>query len=146
MSNLTTGQVAEKLLVSKSAVMRLVKAGELPAVKGESGDWLFDEQEVESYMQTIRPPYAMDGDPAAVATVRRIFAEFTALYHPANLDKIADGLNTDQVATAKGASQWFASGVKNILAQDAYADLVGQKTFQTAQERLSRLRSGPTAG
>ena len=51
MSNLTTRQVAEKLLVSKSTVIRRVKAGELPAVKAEDGHWIFDEQKVESYVR-----------------------------------------------------------------------------------------------
>ena len=74
--------------------------------------------------------------------VRRIFAEFTHPYRHTTLSAIAAGLNIYQAATRRGA-QWHASTVRYVLANEAYADLVGAAAFAAAQARLAQLRPGP---
>ena len=92
----------------------------------------------------INPPYGLGDDPAAADVVRRIFAEFTEPYSRPGLAEIANGLNVDDVPTARGG-KWYASGIRYILRNPAYADLVGGDTFARAQDRLQRLKRGPTA-
>lgn len=93
--------------------------------------------------RAISVAYGLDGDPVAVATVRRIFAEFCHPYAHFTLSEIARALNVDEVATKQGR-RWHASSVKYILQNGAYvpavidADLFGQ-----AAARLQRLKPGP---
>jgi hypothetical protein len=90
-------------------------------------------------------PYGLDGDPDAVATVRRIFAEFIHPYRHATLSEIAADLNTDAVPTARGG-RWFASGIRYILSNPVYSGtVVDAELFEAAAARLARLRPGPTA-
>lgn len=87
--------------------------------------------------------YGLNGDEAAVVTVRRIFAEFTRLYAHATLSEIAAGLNTDEVATQRGG-KWYAATVRYILSNEAYVpDVIGESTFEAAARRLHALRPGP---
>ena len=92
----------------------------------------------------ISVPYGLDGDPVAVATVQRIFREFTQLYAHATLSEVAKDLNTDEVATRRGA-QWHASSIAYVLRNPAYAEhgVISQSTFEAAQGRLKQLRRGP---
>jgi len=92
--------------------------------------------------RAISVPYGLDGDPVAVATVQRIYAEFCHPYAHATLSEIARALNTDEVATQRGG-RWHASSVRYILRNPAYVDLVGAVLFDQAQNRLQRLRPGP---
>lgn len=98
----------------------------------------------------INPGYGLTSDPAAADVVRRIYQEFTepfqtacGLRRPA-LAEIAAGLNLDGIPTVRGG-QWHASGVRYILRNGAYVHLVGEEVFAAAQDRLGRLRRGPTA-
>ena len=92
--------------------------------------------------RSIQIAYGMDGDPAGVATVQRIFSEFTDVYHRFTLTEIARALNVDELATKHG-KRWHASTVRYILANTAYADLVGREAFDAAAARLGQLRPGP---
>ena len=92
--------------------------------------------------RSIQIAYGMDGDPAAVATVQRIFSEFTDVYHRFTLTEIARALNVDELATKHG-KRWHASTVRYILDNDVYRELVGPETFDAAAARLGRLRPGP---
>lgn len=94
--------------------------------------------------RAISPPYGLGDDTAAADVVRRIFAEFCEPYRRPALSEIAQALNVDQVATARGG-QWHASSIRYILCNPAYLDLVGAETFTAAQSRLARLRPGPPA-
>ena len=93
--------------------------------------------------RAIKFAHGMDGDPAAVAVVRRIFTEFTELYAHATLNEVAAGLNTDGIPTARGGKAWYASTVRYVLRNDVYAALLGRATFYAAQSRLARVHSGP---
>lgn len=87
--------------------------------------------------------YGLDGDPAAVAIVQRIFAEFCHPYLHATLSEIAKGLNLDEIPT-KRRGRWHASTVRYILNNDAYAPaVVSEEMYNRAQQRLRFLRSGP---
>ena len=87
--------------------------------------------------------YGLDGDPDAVDTVQRIFAEFVRLYADATLSEIARDLNTDEVRTQRGG-KWHAATVRYILRNVSYTpDVIDTSTFEAAQRRLQALRSGP---
>ena len=87
--------------------------------------------------------YGLDGDPAAVAIVQRIFAEFCHPYWHATLSEIAKGLNLDEIATKRGG-RWHASTVRYILHNAAYTPaVIDEDTYNRAQWRLQSLRSGP---
>ena len=87
--------------------------------------------------------YGLDGEPTAIATVRRIFGEFTRLYAHPTLSEIATGLNTDEVATARGG-RWYAATVRYILTNTAYVPtVISEATYSQAQGRLQGLRPGP---
>ena len=87
--------------------------------------------------------YGLEGDPVAVATVRRIFTEFLELYAHATLSEIAAGLNTDEIPTRRGG-KWHAATVRYILSNPSYAGVVIEPdTFELAQARLQALRPGP---
>lgn len=88
-------------------------------------------------------PYGLGDNPAAAATVQRIFMEFCEPYRHATLSEIAMALNVDQVATARGGAHWYPSTVRYVLRNKAYIDLVGREAFDAAQRRLSRLQPGP---
>ena len=91
----------------------------------------------------VSKPYGLDGNPDAVDTVQRIFAEFTRLYAHATLSEIARDLNTDEVATARGG-KWHAGTVRYVLRNVAYVpDVIDTSTFEAAQRRLAALRPGP---
>ena len=93
--------------------------------------------------RAISVPYGLDGDPVAVATVQRIFAEFCHPYAHATLSEIARALNTDEVATQRGG-RWHASSVKYILRNAAYVpEVIDAALFEQAAARLQRLRPGP---
>ena len=88
-------------------------------------------------------PYGLEGDAVAVATVRRIFAEFTRPYVRASLSEIAAGLNTDEIPTQRGG-KWYAATVRYILSNAAYVPgVIEPDTFEQAQARLQALRPGP---
>ncbi len=87
-------------------------------------------------------------------TVRRIFAEFVA---GQTLSTIADGLNRDGIATARGR-KWYAATVRYILNNGFYAGLaqygevevegehppiVDRCIYDAAHPRLVALRPGP---
>ena len=87
--------------------------------------------------------YGLEGDPVAVATVRRIFTEFLGLYTRATLSEIAAGLNTDEIPTQRGG-KWYAATVRYILSNPGYVGVVIEPaTFEQAQQRLQALRPGP---
>ena len=87
--------------------------------------------------------YGLEGDPVAVATVRRIFTEFLALYAHVTLSEIAAGLNTDGIPTQRGG-KWYAATVRYILSNAAYVPgVIEPETFEQAQQRLQALRPGP---
>jgi hypothetical protein len=93
--------------------------------------------------RAISVPYGLDGDPVAVATVQRIYAEFCHPYAHATLSEIARGLNTDEVATQRGG-RWHASSVRYILCNPAYVpEVINAELFEQAAARLARLRPGP---
>ena len=93
--------------------------------------------------RAISVPYGLDGDPLAVATVRRIFAEFCHPYAHFTLSEIARALNVDEVATKHGR-RWHASSVKYILRNAAYVpEVIDAEAFEQAQARLEWLRPGP---
>ena len=93
--------------------------------------------------RAISVPYGLDGDPVAVATVRRVYAEFCHPYAHATLSEIARALNTDEVATRRGG-QWYASTVRYILCNAAYVPgVIDAEAFEQAAARLQRLRPGP---
>ena len=93
--------------------------------------------------RAISVAYGLDGDPVAVATVRRIFAEFCHPYAHATLSEIAKALNTDEVATQRGG-RWYASTVRYILCNAAYVtEIIDAELFEQAAARLARLRPGP---
>ena len=87
--------------------------------------------------------YGLNGDPDAVATVRRIFSEFCHPYQHATLSEIAKGLNVDQVATQRGG-KWYAATVRYILSNEGYVPtVISQSAFDAAARRLQALRPGP---
>ncbi len=112
-----------------------------------------------------RVPYgytaAVDGtwtvDELAAGTVRYIFDDFTHPRRHTTLTEIAKALNDDGVATQRGG-KWYASTVRYILSNGAYAGLVqydGSETASTnheaiitadmyhaAQQRLDALKPG----
>lgn len=93
--------------------------------------------------RSIAIPYGLDGDPVTADIVRRIFAEFCEPYRRPALSEIAAALNVDQVPTQRGC-RWHASTVRYILQNSAYVpDVIDVATFEQAQQRLQRLRSGP---
>lgn len=78
-----------------------------------------------------------------MATVQRIFAEFTHPYAHFTLSEIARALNVDEVATKQGR-RWHASSVKYILQNGAYVpEVISAEIFEQAAARLARLRPGP---
>jgi site-specific DNA recombinase len=89
------------------------------------------------------------------ATVRRIFAEFV---DGRTLSAIANGLNEDGIATARGG-KWYPATVRYVLNNGFYAGLaqygevetdgehpsiVERTTYDAAHARLVALRPGPT--
>ncbi len=93
--------------------------------------------------RAINIPYGLDGDPVAVATVQRIYAEFCHPYAHATLSEIARALNTDEVASRRG-KKWYASTVRYILTNAAYIpEIINAEMFKQAQSRLQQLKPGP---
>ncbi len=86
----------------------------------------------------------LDGDPATVAIVRRIFSEFCGLYAHATLSEIARGLTLDEVPTARGGA-WYPATVRYVLTNRDYVahEVISEDTYNRAQGRLQALKPGP---
>ena len=92
----------------------------------------------------ISVAYGLNGDPDAVAGVRRIFDEFTAPYRHATLSEVAGACNLDEIPTARGG-RWYPATVRNVLSNRGYvaAGVISEGVFFSAQARLGALRKGP---
>ena len=78
------------------------------------------------------------GDELQVATVQRIFREFTETLR--SMDEIAEGLNRDGIASPKGGT-WNRSKIRRILMNEVY---VGTLVYnKTTQKLKTPRRSNP---
>lgn len=91
-------------------------------------------------------------DQAAAAIVRRIFGDYAK---GSSMKRIADALNTEGVATARGGT-WAQATVRTILANDFYtgeeADgrkgheaIITRRQFNACQKRMGEARRRPAA-
>ena len=139
-----------------------MQRGNSEAAKAPQVGIVLDAHSLSHFVRLVRgegPPmarvpfgYRRKGDQWAIAddqaaVVRRIFAEFTALYAHAGLTEIAAGLNVDAIPTQRGG-QWHASTVKYILGNvvyvgEAHPAIISREVYTQAQARLAALTMGP---
>jgi len=138
---LTTEEVLEYLQINLRTIYRLLKAGEIPAVR-IGRQWRFRKADIDAWLESRRPHRPRSSQPAAASPATRPTAASTEVATPASLAPAPTARTEPLPGRPRILVADDEESIREVLAKTLELAEYVVETVTDGQSALERLRNG----